>query len=104
MHLGVAATVAVALGAADAAFGPEPGGFSTDGALAIGALLTAVVTSGAASDVALTNGVMLSGMYLRRKTAELMRAGRDESAPDQRQPAAPDEDPVVAYEKAHKKT
>lgn len=99
-HLAIASTVAIALGAADAAFGPEPGGFSTDGALAIGALALAVATSGsAASEYALTNGVMLSGMFLRRKTTELMtmRGGGtksgDTSAPTK--PQTPEEDPIV---------
>jgi len=100
LHLGVAATVAVALGAADAAFGPEPGGFSTDGALAVGALLLSVATAGTTSDVALTQGVMLSGMFLRRKTAELMKAEAPITTTST--PSSPKEDPIVAFDKSRK--
>ena len=108
-HVGIAAIVAVSLGAADAAFGPEPGGFSTDGALAVTALLLSVATHGSAvSDYALTNGVMLSGMLLRRKTAQLMRdmaadAG-DKGEPERGAQRTPDNDPIIKFAKERAST
>ena len=98
-HLGVAAVVAATLGAADAIIGPEPGGFSTDAGLAVGALLLSVATDGATSEYARTQGVMLSGMFLRRKTAQMVSSRKSGAsaaagkAPPA--PATPEEDSPV---------
>ncbi len=100
-HLGTAAVVSLTLGAMDAAVGPEPGGVPVDGLLGVAALATSVLTAGSAvSDYAMTNGVMLSGMFLRRKTAELMKA--EAPTTTSQAPSTPKEDPIVAFDKSRK--
>lgn len=106
-----AGVLGMLLGACDATIGPEPGGWSIDGGLAVGFGLVSIASAGkmpGLSSWAKTQGTAMTMGYTRRKTAGLMAGGGSStpsggggSSPTKAtsKPQTPEEDPIIAKSK-----